>query len=49
MRFDKPWQHELASHVEGLTGWRVKVGSDVPDAFLPDGQVLLLAGNDTAA
>jgi hypothetical protein len=49
MRFDKPWQHELAGNVEGLTGWRVNAGGNVSDAFLLDGQILLLASNDTTA
>src|SRR5262245_33064743 len=48
MRLDKPWEHQLASHLEPLAGCSVELRGDGTNTPLLNGDVLLLSSDHTA-
>src|SRR5262245_30078576 len=48
MRLDKPWEHQLASHLESLAGCSVEPRGDGTNTPLLNGNVLLLSSDHTA-
>jgi hypothetical protein len=48
MRLDKPWEHQLAAHLELCAGYGVEPRSDRTNTPLLNGDVLLLSSDNTA-